>query len=215
MLWHETASPAVIVMLTQTHEAGKEKCFQYFPHALDSPSLTVNERDEFADGFVATVTLLSVEEDAATRSTVREMEVKTRDGGVKRVVHLLFAGWPDFLVPEGEEREALVRLVALSAQRNEVDESPRVVHCSAGVGRSGTFIALDWLLGELDEGALDELGEEDDPVAEVVDVLRQQRMMMVQGEPQFWFLYDVVREKWIERWRKRREEEGRGSGERL
>lgn len=216
MLWHETASPAVVVMLTQTHEAGKEKCFQYFPHALDAPTLTVNERDEFADGFVATVTLLSVEEDAATRSTVREMEVKTRDGGVKRVVHLLFAGWPDFLVPEGEEREALVRLVALSAQRNEVDESPRVVHCSAGVGRSGTFIALDWLLGELDEGALDEVGEEDDPVAEVVDALRQQRMMMVQGEPQFWFLYDVVREKWVERWRKRREEQQGGrSGEGL
>lgn len=210
MIWHETASPAVIVMLTQTHEAGKEKCFQYFPRSLSDPPLAINEHDEFADGFIATVTLLSLTEDPATRSTIREMELRTRDGATKRVWHLLFAGWPDFLVPEDEDRAALLKLVALSAAKNEDSGSPRVVHCSAGVGRSGTFIALDWLLGELDEGCLDQVEDGLDPVAEVVDRLRQQRMMMVQGEQQFSFLYDVLKMLWIERWRQRDESGGDG-----
>lgn len=203
MLWHETASPSVIIMLTQTHESGREKCHPYFPPSPSSPTLTVNSHDEFADGFTATVTLLSLTEDDAARCTVRELEMRTPDGDVKIVWHLLFAGWPDFLVPEGADRAALLQLLALSQAKNAAHpESPRVVHCSAGVGRSGTFIALDWLLRELEEGSLDALGAADDPVAEIVDRLRCQRMMMVQGEQQFSFLYDVLREKWRERWRK-------------
>ncbi|EON65136.1 hypothetical protein W97_04373 [Coniosporium apollinis CBS 100218] len=202
MLWHETSSPAVIVMLTQTHEAGKEKCFQYFPHSLDAPTLNINENDEFEDGFICTVTLVNITEDAATRSTIRELEVKLTTGETKTIWHLLFAGWPDFLVPEGEERTALLHLIDLSSAKNALG-SPRVVHCSAGVGRSGTFIALDWLLAELSEGSLDEVPDEDDPIADVVDKLRMQRMMMVQGEAQFWFLYDVVKDLWVERWRQK------------
>ena len=203
MLWHETASPSVIIMLTQTHESGREKCHPYFPLSPSSPTLTVNPHDEFADGFTATVTLLSLTEDDAARCTVRELEMRTPDGDARIVWHLLFAGWPDFLVPEGADRAALLQLLALSQAKNAAHpESPRVVHCSAGVGRSGTFIALDWLLRELEEGSLDALDAADDPVAEIVDRLRCQRMMMVQGEQQFSFLYDVLREKWRERWRK-------------
>ena len=41
MIWNETESPAVIVMLTQTHEQGREKCFQYYPKTLASPTLHV------------------------------------------------------------------------------------------------------------------------------------------------------------------------------
>lgn len=190
-------------MLTQTHESGREKCHPYFPLSPSNPTLTVNPHDEFADGFTATVTLLSMTEDPAARCTVRELEMRTPDDATKVVWHLLFAGWPDFLVPEGADRAALLRLIALSQAKNAANPlSPRVVHCSAGVGRSGTFIALDWLLRELEEGSLDEVDPTADPVADVVDRLRCQRMMMVQGEQQFWFLYDVLRGKWRERWRK-------------
>jgi len=193
MIWHETADPAIIVMLTQTHESGREKCFQYFPLDMTDP---------ISDGFTAILTLKSISEDASTRSTIRELELQTADGATKTVWHLLFAGWPDFLIPEGEDRAALLRLVQLSASKNAHPDSPRIVHCSAGVGRSGTFIALDWLLAELAQGNLDNVTEESDPIVDVVDRLRQQRMMMVQGEQQFWFLYDVVKQLWIERWQR-------------
>jgi protein-tyrosine phosphatase len=208
MLYHETNpdSPVVIIMLTQTHESGKEKCFQYYPHSLEEPTMNINEQDEFGDGFVGSLTLVNLTEDEQTKSQIRELELKVEnDPKPRKIWHFLFAGWPDFLVPEDEDRDALVELVRLSVAKNEDDDVPRVVHCSAGVGRSGTFIALDWLLSEIDEGAFDtdEMLEDEarDPIADVVDQLRQQRMMMVQGEPQFQFLYDVVKELWVKRWK--------------
>ena len=206
MIYHETSphAPAVIIMLTQTHESGKEKCFQYYPHSLDEPVMQINEEDEFGDGFVGTLTLVSLTEDEKTRSEIRELELKVKDGEPRKIWHFLFAGWPDFLIPEDEDRAALIELVRLSAEKNEDNESPRIVHCSAGVGRSGTFIALDHLLGELEEGTLDEVDsssdEPRDPIAELVDELRTQRMMMVQAEPQFTFLYDVLKDLWTRRW---------------
>jgi protein-tyrosine phosphatase len=190
-------------MLTQTHESGREKCFQYYPLDMENPTLLINDEDEFGDGFQATLTLKSITEDAATRSTVRELELKTTEGESKTVWHLLFGGWPDFLIPEGEDRTALLQLIQLSAEKNKHVESPRVVHCSAGVGRSGTFIALDWLLTELQQGNLDSVLDDEDPIADVVDKLRQQRMMMVQGEQQLWFLYDILKQLWLERWQQK------------
>lgn len=207
MIWHETGNPGIIVMLTQTQESGREKCFQYFPADMENPTLDINEIDEFEDNFLASLTLKCVKADEETRSTVREMELRTQEGETKTIWHFLFAGWPDFLIPEGEDKTALVELIARTAALNTATGSPRIVHCSAGVGRSGTFIALDWLLGELEDGALDEVPESFDPVADVVDRLRMQRVMMVQGESQFVFLYDVLREHWKERWRRRNEKE--------
>lgn len=238
MLEQETgeARPAVVVMLTQTHEGGREKCFQYYPLVREESPMVLEpdaEDEVQGDWWRGSVELEGVEMDGSTRSEVRRLRLRTKarskDGGGEEVVrekaihHLLFSGWPDFLVPEGEDREALVRLIALSAQLNcqpattaesststnggasafiSDQSTPRIIHCSAGVGRSGTFIALDYLLHLLHTGQLDHLpesGEGSDPVAETVDAMRKQRMMMVQGEGQFMFVYEVLREEWAKR----------------
>ncbi|KAF1984141.1 phosphatases II [Aulographum hederae CBS 113979] len=246
MIAAETTSPAITIMLTQTHESGREKCFPYYPPSLDSPTLLINEDDEFKDGFKATLTLDKIIEDPETRSTVREMRLQSRGGTIagdeasqatksaeqeeledeeansedsgKKIHHFLFGGWPDFLIPEGADRAALLSLIRRSNELNDSssttspssppDESnPPIIHCSAGVGRSGTFIALDFLLGELEAGVYDDWARaqgDKDPIAECVDRLRCQRMMMVQGEGQFLFLYEVLRERWEERWREGR-----------
>lgn len=124
----------------------------------------------------------------------------------KLIYHYLYSAWPDFGVPEGDNRHALVALVQASRghstnnTQDGADDSPRIVHCSAGVGRSGTFIALDHLLSELEDGALDRVEPRDrDVIAEAVDTMRMQRTMMVQGPAQFQFLYDVLREQWLAR----------------
>ncbi|KAF2122144.1 tyrosine-protein phosphatase 2 [Lophiotrema nucula] len=202
MIWHETKSPAVIVMLTQTHESNREKCYPYYPRSPTSPSFPINASDEFEDGFQHSVNLINLTNNEEARAQVRELEMVSTDGSdTRQIWHLLFGGWPDFLVPEGADRAALLHLVEMSREKNlDNSDNPRIVHCSAGVGRSGTFIALDWLLQELEEGSLDELDDKVDPIASVVETLRQQRMMMVQGEPQFLFLYDVIRERWRARW---------------
>ncbi|KAK0290354.1 tyrosine protein phosphatase 1 [Friedmanniomyces endolithicus] len=208
--------PAVVVMLTQTHEAGREKCFQYYPLSAEESPLEIPDEDEddsegdgAGDHFHGEVELQSVEVDESSRKSGKlENETSERE---KEIRHLLFSGWPDFLIPEGEDRQALIQLVHLSNTLNqapstngtssttnhESQSNPRIIHCSAGVGRSGTFIALDYLLSLLYAGELDHLAEFDkDPIAETVDLLRQQRMMMVQGEAQFNFLYEVLRERW-------------------
>lgn len=206
MLWYETTEPAVVVMLTQTHESGREKCYPYFPPTLENPTLLINEQDEFGDNFICTLTLISMSTDPATRSTIRELELSTATGEKKTVWHFLYEAWLDFLVPEGDDRQALINLIMLTREKNTDLDSPRIVHCSAGVGRSGTFIALDWLLRELDEGAMDDIpleagGANKDPILEVVECMRQQRMMMVQSETQFYFLYDVIRDLWKKRFK--------------
>lgn len=208
MIWNETQETGVIVMLTQTHEQGKEKCFAYFPQDMDDRILAINQPASTPspgvaataanEHFQATVELVSVEHDEASRSTIRKLEM-TVGNEKKTVYHYLFNAWPDFGIPEDEDREALLRLIQVSAQKAGHPENPRVVHCSAGVGRSGTFIALDYLLAELEEHGFAQSQGSQDPIADTVDRLREQRMMMVQGHVQFLFLYEIIRGLWYER----------------
>ncbi|KAL1800186.1 hypothetical protein ACET3X_000528 [Alternaria dauci] len=202
MIWKENESPAVIVMLTQTHEANREKCYPYYPQSLSEPDMRINEHDEFQDGFIHNLHLASYTIDEEARTQVREIDMTTDDGSEsKKIWHLLFAGWPDFSVPEGDDRAGMLKLVDISRAKNtDNSTNPRIVHCSAGIGRSGTFIALDWLMQELQEGALDHVPDNEDPVVKVVEMLRDQRAGMVQSKVQFLFIYDVLREQWCERW---------------
>ncbi|KAF2835837.1 receptor/non-receptor type protein-tyrosine phosphatase, partial [Patellaria atrata CBS 101060] len=194
MLWHETKSPAVIVMLTKLQEGGREKCFQYYPESMANPFLQVNQHDEYNDGLVMTVKLVSITRDPGSWTTIRELELIRRDTNESRkVFHLLFEGWPDFLVPE--DQQALCNLVRLSQCKAKDLQNPRIVHCSAGVGRSGTFIALDWLLREFHtkDFAIKDIK---DPIRDIVDQLREQRLTMVQSETQLAFLYKTMRGMW-------------------
>lgn len=202
MIWTENQNPAVVVMLTQTHETGREKCFPYYPQSPSSPDMRINEHDEFEDGFIHNLHLTSLRQDAEARTQVREIDMTASEGDESRKIwHLLFAGWPDFSVPEGADKAALLKLVQISRDKNgDNTTNPRIVHCSAGIGRSGTFIALDWLMQELEEGSLDATPDNLDPIMLVVEKLRDQRAGMVQSKNQFMFLYDAIRERWRERW---------------
>lgn len=205
MIYHETGNIAVIVMLTQTLEGGREKCSQYFPMSIENPVLEVASTD--ADPFIdpdyetkindylyAVVTLIESSYDEELRSEVRKFELHTKHGS-KTVWHYLFAGWSDYMKPEGADRDALLKLITASADKAESLENPRVVHCSAGVGRTGTFIALDHLLRELNSGKLLKVADNVDAVFDTVNQLREQRMMMVYNDLQYQFIYDVLKEK--------------------
>jgi protein-tyrosine phosphatase len=203
MIWKENQNPAVVVMLTQTHETGREKCYPYYPQFPSNPDMRVNEQDEFEDGFIHNLHLVDLHQDDEARTQVREIDMTAEDDDEesRKIWHLLFAGWPDFSVPEGADQAALLKLIDISREKNgDNSTNPRIVHCSAGIGRSGTFIALDWLLQELDEGSLDETPDSADPIVSVVEKLRDQRAGMVQSKNQFVFLYDALRERWCERW---------------
>lgn len=224
MVFHETKEVGVVVMLTQTFESGREKCSQYFPLSSHNPTMILRDdendiygsedsRDEMDDAVLGQVVLLETVVDAQSRSEIRKLQL-TLGSESKIVWHFLFAGWADYSKPEGEDREALLHLINLSASKSSPD-NPRIVHCSAGVGRTGTFIALDHLLLELEsEQLLNVTDPEVDPVFETVNQMREQRMMMVYNEMQLHFIYEVLREQLDVRLGKHTESNGRRSDER-
>src|SRR5690606_7347431 len=139
-----------------------------------------DEGDSESDhSILGRVHLLERTFDEDSRSDIRKLEL-TLGSQSKIVWHFLFAGWADYSKPEGEDRQALLELIKLSAEKADAPENPRIVHCSDGVGRTGTFIAIDYLRRELESGELlTKTGGDTDVVFETVNRLREQRMMMV------------------------------------
>ncbi|XP_030114100.4 receptor-type tyrosine-protein phosphatase mu [Taeniopygia guttata] len=170
MVWQEKTS--VIVMLTGLVEQNKIKCEQYWP-----------EQEQVYGDF--TVTLNNT---WTTTGLVKRIFCLQKAGcalprAVEQFHYLL---WPDHGVPRNPSQ--LLCLVEVVNKRVlEAHAGPVLVHCSAGIGRTGTFIALDFLLkmGKA-EGKVD--------VFHCVQQLREQRVSMVQTKEQYSFLYEALLE---------------------
>ena len=193
MVWQETEDVAVIIMLTPTEESGRPKCFQYFPLDADSGPFVVKasgHADNPEAGELSFVELFEY----GSHTQMRRLHLTF--GSETRVIwHLFFMAMADFGVPEVEDRPEILNLMKLSAEKNTNRDSPRIIHCSAGVGRSGTFIALEYLISQLGTGLITGAQPADDPIFDVVHQLREQRMMMVQSDLQYQFLYEVLAEE--------------------
>ena len=195
MVWQETTDVAVIIMLTQTHDGAMEKCYQYFPLNTEAGSYDVEPIDISQGTPAGSVTFDETVSDFSSSIELRRLSFRMGEE-TKDVWHFLFSGWPDHAVPENGERAALLELFRLSAEKNSVPSNPRIVHCSAGVGRSGTFIALEHLLAQVESGEIAETEDSTDLVYDTVNRLREQRVLMVQTESQYQFLYEVTREQY-------------------
>ncbi|KAM9587562.1 receptor-type tyrosine-protein phosphatase T-like isoform 2-T2 [Morphnus guianensis] len=170
MVWQEKTS--IIVMLTGLVEQNKTKCEQYWP-----------EQEQVYGDF--TVTLSNTR--TTTGLVTRIFCLQKAGCALPRVVQQLhYLLWPDHGVPRNPAQ--LLALVDVVNKKGlEVPTGPVLVHCSAGIGRTGTFIALDFLLkmGKA-EGKVD--------VFHCVQRLREQRVSMVQTKEQYAFLYEVLLE---------------------
>jgi protein-tyrosine phosphatase len=139
--------------------------------------------------------------DLEIRKFIMEVDGKDEE---KPIWHFLYPSWPDFSALDEENLSSLMLLMSLSREKNTNADNPRVIHCSAGVGRTGTFVALEFLIGELQRGAWqggDKTGSIDhDPVFDTVNRLRMQRRTMVQSAEQYAFLYAVLRNLWTQKY---------------
>uniref|UniRef100_H3AN01 protein-tyrosine-phosphatase n=1 Tax=Latimeria chalumnae TaxID=7897 RepID=H3AN01_LATCH len=169
MVWQENSS--VIVMLTGLVEQEKVKCEQYWP-----------EQMETYQGI--TVRLCDVQQ--TPQVIVRTLELEARGSAEKRTVsHFHYLPWPDHGLPKAPI--GLVRFILQVNQSTSVEAGPVVVHCSAGIGRTGTFIALGYLLEMAKaEGKVN--------VFQCVRKMRKKRVNMVQTQGQYEFLYDALLE---------------------
>ncbi|XP_046544888.1 multiple epidermal growth factor-like domains protein 6 isoform X4 [Haliotis rubra] len=168
MVW-ENQCP-VIVMLANIIEDQKERCHQYW-----------NDKGvcEFGDWSVTCLDICQLAD-----LTIRTLSVQ-KNSVSKQVKHIHFTVWPDKGVPKYPM--SLVTLRTIAREFCDFDKGPMVVHCSAGVGRTGTLIALDYLQQEAEtQGSVD--------VYACVWKLRTQRLKMVQTKDQYVFLHDCVLE---------------------
>ncbi|KAK1248440.1 hypothetical protein MKX08_006660 [Trichoderma sp. CBMAI-0020] len=210
MIAEQIPSHAVIVQLTNMVELDVIKCDQYFPMGEEMPTggrdivWGINDyNNAWGDNWRADLSFVSVEQLARGAIERRKLLLHVHGEKEPRVVwHFLYKRWPDFGVPTAEDLDGFLELMKLSRQHS-TPSAPRIIHCSAGVGRTGTFIALEHLMRELDSGVLaryDMPSERSDLVYDTVDILRQQRRGMVQGEFQYRFIYQVMLRLWQERY---------------
>lgn len=174
MIWEKKSS--VIVMVTKCEEMGKVKCFQYWPHPDEDKrvygdvTVTIMDEKPYADIVIRTLSI---------------SHNKHKGFGAHWVTHVQLVSWPDHGVPE--DPNLLLKLRRRVNSFNGAGCTAIVVHCSAGVGRSGTYIGLDCLVRQLEnEGHVDVYG--------CVFRLRHQRPLMVQVESQYVLLHRALLE---------------------
>lgn len=175
MVWeHKTP---VIVMLTKLLERRRIKGHCYWPSE-------VNEVESFGD---LSVRLVSTSQEPNIQ--IRQF-VMTCNGQEHSVCHIHYTEWPDFGVPR--TTDTIRRVLEIMEQTRAScagSELPfAIVHCSAGIGRAGTFLAILGFIEKLKE----KVPTSSILIKEIVDCIRQQRMSMVQTKEQYGFIYKVV-----------------------
>ncbi|XP_062563518.1 phosphatidylinositol phosphatase PTPRQ [Armigeres subalbatus] len=160
-----------IVMLTQTVENDRIKCYQYFPK--------FNQTLRFKDVSVKCTQELNLS------IYQKRLFLVTRKNLTRPVFHYHFLAWPDHGCPASASD--LIKFIKIIRSERKNLALPVVVHCSAGVGRTGTLIALDIILQRIQH-------EKKINIYETVKQLRNQRVKMVQTSEQYAFLYHACLE---------------------
>jgi protein tyrosine phosphatase len=178
MVWEQNTS--IIVMMTKLEERNRLKCDQYWPNkAMD------------VYGNLMQVTLVDITELATY--TIRTF-ILARIGSnepKREIKQFQYTAWPDHGVPEPTTSFLVflrrIAYATASVQQQDALMGPVVVHCSAGVGRTGCFVVVNAMLERA-------MHDQTIDVYDYVTQLRAQRNYMVQTEDQYQFCYDAILE---------------------
>eukprot|EP00105_Crassostrea_gigas_P000907 XP_011412871.1 PREDICTED: receptor-type tyrosine-protein phosphatase C-like [Crassostrea gigas] len=166
MVWQENVTQ--IVMLTNLMEGIKNKCVKYWPDLESSMDCVM-------------FTLITTDERRYAHYVIRRLKMTHNlQNRNKTVTHYHYTSWPDHGVPD-----PLCLLLFhnhVTRTKNISDRDPTIVHCSAGVGRTGTYIAVDAMYQEIQMNIKIN-------IAEFVKNMREKRMNMVQTYKQYKTVY--------------------------
>ncbi|CAJ0604203.1 unnamed protein product [Cylicocyclus nassatus] len=166
----------MIVMLCKLVEMSKVKCERYWPSEVGQ-SLLFGAYE---------ITLESEESFTDDEYLMRRLKMThSKTGESRSITQLHYREWPDHGCPSGEDQ--LINMIEKMAEYNKNSTAPVLVHCSAGVGRTGTIISVNYIRELIESEELDSLD-----IFELVMSLRKQRASMVQTQDQFHFVHKCV-----------------------
>uniref|UniRef100_A0A671SUK8 Tyrosine-protein phosphatase n=1 Tax=Sinocyclocheilus anshuiensis TaxID=1608454 RepID=A0A671SUK8_9TELE len=169
MTWEQGSS--LVVMLTTQVERGRVKCHQYWPNLSGSATY---------GGFQVSCQT----EEGNSAFLVRDMTLTHIESGESReLTQIQYLAWPDHGVPD--DSTDFLDFVALVRSKRAGKDEPAVVHCSAGIGRTGVLITMETAM------CLMECGQPVYPL-EIVRTMRDQRAMMIQTPSQFKFVCEAI-----------------------
>mmetsp|Transcript_28752 Transcript_28752/g.73184 ORF Transcript_28752/g.73184 Transcript_28752/m.73184 type:complete len:363 (-) Transcript_28752:1571-2659(-) len=181
-----------VIMLTRTVENNHIKCAEYFPAEIGETAKYKNYR-------VSTMEAQRISSDIVQRQL--QVKCSTKAQEVHQVLHFHYHLWPDHGVPTSTE--SIRRLSNLLWDSGKCE--PLVVHCSAGIGRTGAFIAIDIIMKRLRAMATLEQPPSEEAIKGAIEVpavvhsLRRMRRGMVQTMDQYEFIYRAMLEE-LDRW---------------
>ncbi|XP_074928402.1 receptor-type tyrosine-protein phosphatase T isoform X4 [Chelonoidis abingdonii] len=169
MIWQENS--ASVVMVTNLVEVGRVKCVRYWP----------DDTEIYGD-----IKVTLIETEPLAEYVIRTFTVQKKGyHEIREIRQFHFTSWPDHGVPC--YATGLLGFVRQVKFLNPPETGPIVVHCSAGAGRTGCFIAIDIMLDMAEnEGVVD--------IFNCVRELRSQRVNLVQTEEQYVFVHDAILE---------------------
>ncbi|XP_025053138.1 tyrosine-protein phosphatase non-receptor type 1 isoform X2 [Alligator sinensis] len=177
MVWEQKSRG--VVMLNRVMEKGSVKCAQYWPQKEEKEML-------FED---TNLKLTLISEDIKSYYTVRQLELENlTTQETREILHFHYTTWPDFGVPESPASFLNFLFKVRESGSLSLEHGPVVVHCSAGIGRSGTFCLVDTCLLLMDKRK--------DPssvdIKQVLLEMRKYRMGLIQTADQLRFSYLAV-----------------------
>ncbi|XP_066202660.1 tyrosine-protein phosphatase non-receptor type 4 isoform X4 [Saccopteryx leptura] len=169
MTWEQGSS--MVVMLTTQVERGRVKCHQYWPEPTGSSSYGCYQ-----------VTCHS--EEGNTAYIFRKMTLFNQEKNESRqLTQIQYTAWPDHGVPD--DSSDFLDFVCHIRSKRASKEEPVVVHCSAGIGRTGVLITMETAM------CLIECNQPVYPL-DIVRTMRDQRAMMIQTPSQYRFVCEAI-----------------------
>ncbi|XP_052746619.1 tyrosine-protein phosphatase non-receptor type 61F isoform X2 [Bicyclus anynana] len=178
MVWEQNSR--AILMLNKIIEKNEKKCYWYWPHGI-------GEEEKFVLVDVQ-LTIEQISEEDCSYYTTRVFRIHDMESGESReVVQFHYTTWPDFGVPSSPVAFLEFLKKVRSSGALNPDVGPAVVHCSAGIGRSGTFCLVDSCLVIIEKEGIENVN-----IQQILLEMRKDRMGLIQTPDQLRFSYQAI-----------------------